>query len=142
LITKEVDKVKLSEEDMSNGQLYCFNMILESNSDLRDFFEGAQDIKDDVEKMLGTYKSMGIHAAGVVITEEPISQIVPCSYHPDKGAYITQLAKDEVEQIGLVKLDLLGLQTLEEQRDCMRLIRARHGIDYFAPGKMEEVMDN
>lgn len=142
LITNEVNKVKLSEEDMSEGQLHCFNLILEENSELRNFFEDSPEIKDDVEKMLGTYKSMGIHAAGVIVTEEPITRIVPCTYHTDKGSYITQLAKDEAEQVGLVKLDLLGLQTLEEQRDCARLIRQRHGIDYLAPGKMEQVMDN
>lgn len=142
LVTKEVDKVKLSEEDMSEGQLACFHMILEENTDLREFFERAPDIKEDVEKILGTYKSMGIHAAGVILTEEPITRIVPCTYHPEKGAYITQLAKDEAEQLGLIKKDLLGLSTLEVERDCMRLIRARTGIDYFQRGKMEEVIEN
>ena len=59
----------------------------------------------------GLHRHVGVHAAGVVITEEPIWDHCPCFKGKD-GELVTQYAKNEVEEIGLVKFDLLGLKTL------------------------------
>ncbi|MGZ3428094.1 MAG: DNA polymerase III subunit alpha, partial [Polyangia bacterium] len=64
----------------------------------------------------------GMHAAGVVIAESPLWDYVPCSRGPE-GEIVSQFAKDEVEQAGLVKFDFLGLKTLTVIDIAVRLIR-------------------
>src|SRR6476620_10559639 len=63
-----------------------------------------------------------MHAAGVVISEQPLWEYVPCSRGPD-GEIVTQFAKDEVEQAGLIKFDFLGLKTLTVIDITMKLVR-------------------
>ena len=63
-----------------------------------------------------------MHAAGIVIGEKPLWEYVPCSRGPE-GEIVTQFAKDEVEQAGLVKFDFLGLKTLTVIDIAVRLIR-------------------
>ena len=139
-LTKEIDKVKPSEEDMSKGELFIFNLIIENSQKFHDFFTEHEDVKNDVTNILGTYKNMGIHAAGMVLSSTPITRKVPCTWDKAKGAYKTQLAKEEVEQIGLIKLDLLGISTGEDIRDCARLILKNKGINYFS--KWETILNN
>lgn len=150
LITAEVDKVKLSEEEKArlmeddefDGEISIFNYMLENNTELSKFFSENENIKDEVEKFLGTYKTIGIHAAGVILSDQPITRYSPCVWDVKKGAYKTQLAKDQVERIGLVKMDLLGLVACEIVRECAKQILVNHGVDYLAEGKIEAVLDN
>ncbi len=139
-LTKEFDKIKLSEEDNSKGELYVFRKVIEENSDFRAFFEKNPTIKEDVENILGTYKSMGIHAAGLILSPIRIDRVLPCTYDKTKQAYVSQLSKDEAEQLGLIKLDMLGISTGEDIIDCNRRIRRRHSKDY--QGKWEQIIDN
>ncbi|HOX45692.1 MAG TPA: DNA polymerase III subunit alpha [Myxococcota bacterium] len=71
----------------------------------------------------GLNRQIGIHAAGVVIAQKPLWEHVPVHCGED-GALVTQFAKDEVEQAGLVKFDFLGLKTLTVIEHALRLIRA------------------
>src|SRR5437868_6637767 len=65
------------------------------------------------------------HAAGIVISEGPLWDHVPC-FKDEKGrGYVTQYYKDDVEQAGLVKFDFLGLKTLTVLDIAQRLINAR-----------------
>lgn len=139
-ITKECDKVKISEEDNSRGELWIFNYILEQNSVLREFFTTNYHIKKDVENILGTYKNMGIHAAGIILSPQEIWKFIPCKFDKVKNAYVTELAKDEAEQLGFIKLDMLGISTGEDINLCRKMIKQRYGIDY--QGKWEEILEN
>lgn len=139
-LTKEFDKVKLSEKDMSKGELYVFKLVVEQNETLSNFFTQHKSIKDDCENILGTYKNMGTHAAGVILSPTEISRIIPLTWDKKKGGYRTQICKEEVEQVGLIKLDNLGLKTAEDLRDCARLIKKRHGKNYFT--NWEQILDN
>jgi DNA polymerase-3 subunit alpha len=65
----------------------------------------------------------GVHAAGIVIGEEPLEYYVPVLYG-DSGELITQFAKNEVEEAGLVKFDFLGLKTLTVLDNAVGLIRS------------------
>jgi DNA polymerase-3 subunit alpha len=71
----------------------------------------------------GLYKSAGMHAAGVIITEEPVSNYCPLYVGKD-GDVVTQFDKDFSEKIGLVKFDFLGLKTLTVIDNAVRLVRA------------------
>ncbi|MFN7685412.1 MAG: DNA polymerase III subunit alpha [Oligoflexia bacterium] len=70
----------------------------------------------------GLYRNAGIHAAGVIITEEPV--VNTCALYVGKdGDVVTQFDKDFAEKIGLVKFDFLGLKTLTVIDNAVKLVR-------------------
>lgn len=142
IITSEVDKVKLSEEDNEKGQIHCMNRTIEESPYLNKFFNDNPKIKEYVEIFLGTYKTMGIHAAGVIICSVPITRVTGCRWDTERNAYVTQIAKDHAERIGLVKKDLLGLIACEQIERCAGFILDNHGVDYMEQGKDEWIMLN
>ncbi len=92
----------------------------------------------------GLARHASTHAAGVVISQAPLIDHVPL-YRGTNGEIVTQFAKDEIEQVGLVKFDLLGLKTLTVIRHAVRLVneqRARDGrppldLDALSPDDPE-----
>ena len=70
----------------------------------------------------GLNRHAGMHAAGVVISEEPLWEYAPCFLGKD-GEIVTQYAKNEVEDVGLVKFDFLGLKTLTILAEAETLVR-------------------
>ncbi|MEL6453355.1 MAG: DNA polymerase III subunit alpha [Cyanobacteria bacterium J06623_5] len=73
----------------------------------------------------GTNKTFGMHAAGVVISEHPLDTIVPLQRNND-GAVITQYYMEDVEAIGLLKMDFLGLRNLTMIQKAVNHIETRH----------------
>ncbi|MFB3923545.1 MAG: DNA polymerase III subunit alpha [Terriglobia bacterium] len=78
------------------------------------------------ERLEGLARHASTHAAGVVISPQPLQEIVPL-YKSSKDEITTQYAMDDLEKIGLLKMDFLGLTTLTVLDDCQRLIEATHG---------------
>ncbi len=76
----------------------------------------------------GTNKTFGMHAAGVVISEHPLDTIVPLQRNND-GSVITQYYMEDVEAIGLLKMDFLGLRNLTMIQKAVNHIEARHDIE-------------
>jgi DNA polymerase-3 subunit alpha len=70
----------------------------------------------------GLHRNAGMHAAGIVISETPLWDTVPV-YRGQDGEYVTQFAKEEVEEAGLVKFDFLGLKTLTVIDIAVKLVR-------------------
>ncbi|MCB0832131.1 MAG: DNA polymerase III subunit alpha [Bacteroidetes bacterium] len=79
------------------------------------------------EKLEGLIRQPGIHAAGVVITPEPLTDLVPV-YKSAKDEISTQFDKDWVEKIGLLKMDFLGLTTLTILDDTLAYIEKGHAV--------------
>ncbi len=79
-----------------------------------------QRMYDTAKGLEGMHRHTGIHAAGVVIAEKPLWEMVPVIRGDD--ALITQYAKDEVEAVGLVKFDFLGLKTLTVIDEAQKLV--------------------
>lgn len=75
----------------------------------------------------GTVRNSGVHAAGVVIGGSELWNYVPVILS-ESGELITQFAKDEVEQAGLVKFDFLGLKNLTVIQDALQMIERAHGV--------------
>src|SRR5215471_16645720 len=69
-----------------------------------------------------------VHAAGVVIAPKPLTEFVPL-YKSPKDEIVTQWAMKEVERVGLLKMDFLGLSTLTLIRDALEEIKRTEGID-------------
>ncbi len=80
------------------------------------------------QKLEGLYRHASTHAAGIVIGDRPLSQLVPMYRDPRSDMPVTQFNMKYVEQAGLVKFDFLGLKTLTVLETAVKLIR-RRGIE-------------
>lgn len=79
------------------------------------------------KKLDGKKQSSGVHAGGVVIAPNSITQFCPVQCSPNGEGLVTQLTKNPVEYAGLVKFDFLGLKTLSVIELCLKNIRERKG---------------
>ncbi len=118
---------------------YCFeehpNYLdgYKAASDLRAMYDTDPDIKRvvDVAKGLeGLKRSDGIHAAAVVITKDPLTTYLPIQRKPEAGVavenapVVTQFEMHGVEELGLLKMDFLGLRNLDVITDTVDMVRA------------------
>ncbi|GAB4194973.1 MAG: trans-splicing intein-formed DNA polymerase III subunit alpha N-terminal partner DnaE-N [Coleofasciculaceae cyanobacterium] len=76
----------------------------------------------------GTNKTFGVHAAGVVISADPLDEIVPLQVNND-GAVITQYFMEDLESLGLLKMDFLGLKNLTTIQKTVDLIKKNKNFD-------------
>ena len=83
---------------------------------------------DMAMRIEGTNKTFGVHAAGVVISEEPLDEIVPLQKNND-GAVITQYYMEDLEALGLLKMDFLGLRNLTTIQRTAELVKQNQNID-------------
>jgi DNA polymerase-3 subunit alpha len=115
----------------------------ELNIRLKDAYDNTPDLRAKIEsdpklqkvweyaiKLEGLYRNAGMHAAGVIITEEPIVNYCPLYVSKD-GDVVTQFDKDYGEKIGLVKFDFLGLKTLTVIDNAVQFIRKQPGNENF-----------
>ncbi|NDI97884.1 DNA polymerase III subunit alpha [Flavobacterium sp. LaA7.5] len=77
----------------------------------------------------GSLRNTGIHACGVIITPDDITNFVPVSVAKDSDLYVTQFDNSVVESAGLLKMDFLGLKTLTLIKDTVKLVKYKKGID-------------
>jgi DNA polymerase III subunit alpha len=102
---------------------------LQQNPELRELRDRDARVKDLLqvaERLEGLARHASTHAAGVVISPTPLPEIVPL-YKSNKDEITTQYAMDDLEKIGLLKMDFLGLTTLTVLDDCRRLIEMTRG---------------
>ena len=88
---------------------------LEQEPDLKKRYDEEEDVRELLDlalKLEGTVRNTGKHAGGVVIGPRPLETFCPLLSEPDGSGVVTQLDKNDVETIGLVKFDFLGLRTL------------------------------
>jgi DNA polymerase-3 subunit alpha len=88
----------------------------------------VQTLLDMAQKLEGLYRHASTHAAGIVIGDRPLSELVPMYRDPRSDMPVTQFNMKYVEQAGLVKFDFLGLKTLTVLNTAVKLIR-RRGVD-------------
>jgi DNA polymerase-3 subunit alpha len=101
--------------------------------------EAARQIIDTARPLEGLVRNEGVHAAGVVIAPGPVTDFVPVRVD-DEGNIVTQVPDHDVEALGLLKMDFLGLRNLDVIQDALRLIERRRGdtIDIEAVGLDDE----
>ena len=97
----------------------------------REFREKYPEIEQYGDRLRGRIRGTGIHAAGVVTSKQPIFKFAPMETRTSPGnkERIPVVAVDmtEAEQIGLIKIDALGLKTLSVLKDTLTIIEKRHG---------------
>ena len=74
-------------------------------------------------------RNTGIHACGVIITPDDITNFVPVALAKDSDMYCTQFDNSVAEDAGLLKMDFLGLKTLTLIKDAVKIVKERHGIE-------------
>lgn len=112
---------------------------LEESSELLKIYqenETARKIIDISKRLEGLPRHASTHAAGVVITKEEVSSYVPL-YMSDEGIS-TQYTMNLLEELGLLKMDFLGLRTLTVIQDAIELIKKTRGIEIFDDEKYDD----
>ncbi len=97
---------------------------LAKNSELRELYDSDENIKkliDTASRVEGMPRHASTHAAGVVITRDEVSSYVPLAKNSDQ--IVTQFTMTEIEQLGLLKMDFLGLRTLTVINDAVNYIK-------------------
>ena len=104
---------------------------LEKDPDMKHEYETnptAKRVYDFAMQLEGTIRSHGVHACGTVIAPEPLIDVIPLEV-AQKGVITTQFPAPEVEEMGLLKMDFLGLSNLTIIDNCKRIIRKVYGAD-------------
>ncbi len=102
---------------------------LQQSNDFRQAYDTRPEVKqliDLAESVEGLPRNAGTHAAGVIIAPRDLKDYVPLQ-QGSEGGVITQYDKNKVEELGLLKMDFLGLRTLTVIGDCIRFIRETTG---------------
>lgn len=123
----EVDKVA-KEIPFAIGM--TIEKALDSNPIFKKIYdtdEKSRELIDIAKSVEGLPRHASTHAAGVVISKKPVDEYVPLYMH--QNAITTQFPMTTLEELGLLKMDFLGLRTLTVIQDCMTMIKENHNID-------------
>ncbi len=124
------DTLKITLEDALRQEPRLGELIKEDPK-IAEVFETARVLE-------GLTRHASKHAAGVVISQEPLTNYTPL-YRDNSGEFVTQYAKDEIEKIGLVKFDFLGLRTLTVLTEAVAIINSvlKEGEEPFDLGSLD-----
>lgn len=125
-LAKVNEIAKLVPEDLN----ITLDKALEKDPDLRRMYESdedAQRILDIGRKLEGSIRNTGIHAAGIIISGEPLTNFIPLCNAKDSDMPVTQFSMKPVELVGMLKVDFLGLKTLTAIKVCVDAIKQNTG---------------
>ncbi|TMD41805.1 MAG: DNA polymerase III subunit alpha [Chloroflexi bacterium] len=114
------------------GRSKTLDDTIKEVAEFREAYESSEEAKRlvDVARTLeGVSRNVSTHAAGVVIAPEPLVHYTPLQLGPGRESVITQYDMKAVGDIGLLKIDFLGLQNLDIIATCMRLVKERTGVE-------------
>ncbi|MBD3007764.1 MULTISPECIES: DNA polymerase III subunit alpha [unclassified Streptomyces] len=100
--------------------------------EVRGMYENEPDVKkviDTARGIEGLVRQMGVHAAGVIMSSETVTDHVPVFSPKNDGQVVTQWDYPTCESLGLLKMDFLGLRNLTIMDDAVKMVRANKGID-------------
>lgn len=100
--------------------------------EFRQLYEADNEVKRVVDTAIGIEglkRQWGVHAAGVIMSSEPLVDVIPLLKRPADGAMITQFDYPTCEALGLIKMDFLGLRNLTVMDDAVKNIKANRGED-------------
>ncbi len=112
------------------GEAMTLDLAMEQNSDLKSAYEQDETVRklvDTAKAIEGMPRHASTHAAGVVISKKPLDEYVPL-YMSDKGVS-AQFNMTTIEELGLLKMDFLGLRNLTVIRDALDAIERIHGVN-------------
>ena len=121
----ESDRLAKLVPPPSQGRHIPLSVSIKEDADLRNEYENnptAKEVLDYAIQLEGTIRSHGVHACGVVIAPDTLANYIPLEM-AQKGVVATQFPMGEVEELGLLKMDFLGLSNLTIINNAMRIIR-------------------
>lgn len=123
---------KLIPEDLN----ITLEKALEKDFELRQLYESDEEVArviDLAKKLEGSIRNTGIHAAGIIISGEPLTNFIPVCNAKDSDMPVTQFSMKPVEAVGMLKVDFLGLKTLTAIQICVEAIKVGTGrsIDWI-----------
>ena len=115
-----IEKENLNSEEIENAKK------------LRDIYAGT-DIRSQVlheaEILEGSVRNTGIHAAGIIIAPQDLTDLLPVCISKDSPMWVTQIEGSVIEEAGVIKMDFLGLKTLNVLKTSLQLIKMNYGIE-------------
>ena len=118
---------KLVPEDLN----ITLDKALEKDQDLKNLYETEEETRrliDLARKLEGSIRNTGIHAAGIIISGSPLTDLIPICNAKDSDMPVTQFSMKPVEAVGMLKVDFLGLTTLTAIQNCVDAIEANSGV--------------
>ncbi len=103
---------------------------LEENRELNELYESDEEVKKLIDISMGLEglpRNASMHACGIVITKDPVDTYVPL--YTNEGTAMAQYTMTLLEELGLLKMDFLGLRTLTVIEDAKKLVKENRGID-------------
>jgi len=98
---------------------------------LREIYKGNDlraAVLHEAERLEGSIRNTGIHAAGIIIAPSDLTEIMPVATAKDSNLWVTQIEGSVIEEAGVLKMDFLGLKTLSILKTALELIKQNHGV--------------
>jgi DNA polymerase III subunit alpha len=130
-ITKAMPPSVMGKDVPLNGIFDPSHARYGEAGEFRSLYESDHDVKQVVDTAMGLEglkRQWGVHAAGVIMSSEPLIDVIPLMKRPQDGAVITQFDYPTCERLGLIKMDFLGLRNLTVLDDALRNIEANRGV--------------
>ncbi len=105
---------------------------LELVKKIREIYKGNNleaEVLHQAEKLEGSVRNTGIHAAGIIIAPRDLTELIPVCTAKDSTLWVTQIEGSIIEDAGVIKMDFLGLKTLTIIKNALQMIRENHGVD-------------
>ena len=105
---------------------------LESTKLLREIYNGndlRSKVLHEAEILEGSVRNTGIHAAGIIIAPRDLTELIPVCVAKDSPMWVTQIEGSVIEDAGVIKMDFLGLKTLNIIKTSLELIRMNYGVE-------------
>ncbi len=127
----EADRMAKLVPDPNQGRHIPLRVSLENDQDLKHEYETnptAKTVYDFAMQLEGTIRNHGVHACGVVIAPDDLVKYLPLEM-AQKGVVVTQVPMGQVEDLGLLKMDFLGLKNLSIISTAQKIVKKTYGID-------------
>lgn len=125
-LSKVNEIAKLIPDDLN----ITLEKAVEKDQDLRNMMEHDEDTRRIIEigkTLEGSIRNTGIHAAGIIISGEPLTHFIPVCTAKDSDMPVTQFSMKPVEMVGMLKVDFLGLKTLTAIQQAVNHIKSSQG---------------
>lgn len=126
LKTKDGEKSLEEKDQLSNDDLENVKKIREIYKDEKSILS---KVLHEAERLEGSVRNTGIHAAGIIIAPTDLMDLIPVATSKESNLWLTQIEGNDIENAGVIKMDFLGLKTLTILKNALTLIKQNHGVE-------------
>ncbi|MEJ0107103.1 MAG: DNA polymerase III subunit alpha [Bacteroidota bacterium] len=126
LKSKDGEKSLEEKEQLDNDSIETIKKLRAIYNDT-DSIQGK--ILHEAERLEGSVRNTGIHAAGIIIAPRDLTELIPVATSKESTLWVTQIEGSVIEEAGVIKMDFLGLKTLTILKNALLFIKQNHGIE-------------